>query len=666
MGESMMKPALALVAGRVRASFDRFRRDERGGMGVFIIFIFALMLVFGGLAVDLMRFEMRRVALTQAMDRAALAAASLTQKNADAKAIAEDWFAKSGIVDIAGWVDFSAPTVTAFSDAGLRRVKIDASVKSRNYFFDLFDGKSTVSYLEGPAVSEAAQGVDKIEVMLVLDITGSMGEPIVTGEAKTKIQALREAATDFVTIVKGNDSKNNISIGMVPYAAQVNIPVNLRQQFNVTDISTWDGVANAGVPNINCVEIPTSTYGSTGLSQSSSMKMAAVADTQTDVGANTIYVAPVAPVASARACSTKSSDPTFNHVMLPTKVGADVIARIARLTEGGNTYSVVAMRWGVALIDQMARPIYTAIGDPSVAGRPVDNNDTKTRKIIVLMTDGDHVTNTSVVDDYKTGLSPIYLGTDGNYAIKFATGGLALTGGTRPTNCMGWTIPASANRNYFLPHMKDEKEKQKVGAAELEGNGTGTLKTLTNTDCDPNSWIAAVGSPTWPKTTADGSDADDERDIVTVPDGPDLDTLPDVVMVTSRQLDWSEVWRNVQLSWMVRQLYMRSAVSGTGTYATVRDTFRATYLTSTNNMDALLQQNCTAAKADTTGGVEIYGIALFPVSQQNGNGATQIRNCSSPAANNDNPYYYPAATSNDLKAAFRKIALDISELRLTQ
>lgn len=639
-------------------------------MGVFMVFIFALMLVFGGLAVDLMRFEMRRVALTQAMDRAVLAAANLDQKNADGtpkdgKVIAEDWFAKSGIVDIEGWVDFSAPTVKSFTDAGLRRVKINASVKSRNYFFGLFDGDTSLSFLEGPAVSEAAQGVDKIEIMLVLDITGSMSEKMVPGESKTKIQALRAAATDFVTIVKGNDSKNNISIGIVPYAAQVNIPVDLRQQFNVTHLSTWNGVANAGVPDINCIEIPTSTYTTTGLSQTSAMAMAAVADSKTVSPDSASFIAPAAPDIEDRACTTKPADPTYNHVMLPTKVGADVIARIARLTPDGNTYTAVGMRWGTALIDQLARPIYTAIGDPSVAGRPVDNSDTKTRKIIVLMTDGNHVTNRHVLDDFKTGLSPIYLGTDGNYAIKFVTGGTAMTGGSRPTNCMGWTINASDNRNFFLPHMKDEKETKKAGTAELEGYGTGEEKTLTRTDCDPNSWIAAVGAPIWPQTTVDGSDADNERDLVTVPDGPDLDTLPDVVLVTSRQLDWSEVWANVQVSWVARQLYARSGVGGAD-YGTVINKLRATYLSSTANMDALLQQNCTAAKKDVTGGVEIYGIALFPLSELTGNGATQISNCSSPAGDNDNPYYYPASSASDLQAAFRKIALDISELRLTQ
>ena len=84
--------------------------------------------------------------------------------------------------------------------------------------------------------------------------------------------------------------------------------------------------------------------------------------------------------------------------------------------------------------------------------------------------------------------------------------------------------------------------------------------------------------------------------------------------------------------------------------------FRGTYLSSVANMNALLQQNCTAAR---NAGIEIYGIAFAaPL-----NGSTQISNCSSSPKEN---YFFDAADSAKLSAAFRMIAVDISELRLTQ
>ena len=639
----MTTPVLTAAYRRLSASASAFTRDETGSIGIFMIFMFVLMFMFGGIAVDVMRFETRRVALQQTMDRAALAAASLTQTG-DGRAIAREWFDKTDIAGGLDMVDYTEPTITAVNDAGLRRVTINSEIRSYNYFIGKFynDGTRDITYLQGPALSEAAQGVSDIEVMLVLDITGSMGDPAVAGESKKKIQALREAATEFVNIVKGNDSKNGISIGVVPYAAQVNVPVELRQQFNENKVSVWDGVANAGVPDINCLEFPTSSFSSTGFSLSTSINMAAVADSNSDslpVVTNpattnpTDFVTPAAgaPVRTSRACTTNAEtgstawiDADVNKVLLPTKNIQPVLDKIDRLTAAGNTYIAVGMRWGTALIDEAAKPIYTAIGDSTVQGRPDANSSTRTRKIIILMTDGEHVSNNHIFDTYKTGLSPIYRGADGNFAIRYNTGGIALTGGTRPggtsgNKCSGWVLSNFANRQYFVPHLKRNSVKQNSGS-NPEGAGTGAA---TVGACDPQAWLTA---PTW-----SGSG-------------------------TVRQLDWSEVWRYVRVGWMARQLYVRSGVNGTGSYSTVMNTFRGTYLSGVSNMNSLLQANCTAAR---NAGIEIYGIAFAAPA----NGQTQINNCSSSPKEN---YYFNAADSAKLSAAFRMIAIDISELRLTQ
>jgi len=615
------------VFGRFVQSVGRFRDDESGALTFFMLLMFVMMIVFGGIAVDVMRFETRRVAMQQTLDRAALAAASLTQTRTP-QAIAADWFQKAGLGEDLAMVQFSDPTVAAVSDAGLRRVTMSARVRSYNFFMGIF---SNNDYLDGPTHTEAAQGVSQIEVMLVLDITGSMGQS--AGNGKTRIQALREAATDFVTIVKGNDTKNGVSIGMVPYAAQVNIPVNLRNQFNAINISAWDGIVNAGVPNIDCMEFPTSTYGTTGISLTDPISMAAVVDASNDVTDTTDFLAPVGPNRASRACttvndvaSTPHNEATANQVFLPTKNGEAVKERISRLVAAGNTYIAVGMRWGTALIDESARPIYTAIGDPSVAGRPADNDSIETRKIIILMTDGSHVTNQHIFDAYKTGLSPIWRGSDGNFAIRYTAGGPARTNGTRPgsgtsstTSCSGWQLTNYAEREYFVPHLKRNLVRKKSGS-DPEGEGSGEEVAGA---CDPQAWLA---TPTW-----SGSG-------------------------TVVQLDWSEVWRHVRVSWVARQLYMRSNVSGTSSYSTIMNQFRGTYLTSVANMNSLLQQNCTAAR---DAGIEIYGIAFAAPAA----GQTQINGCSSFPKEN---YYFNATDGDKLQAAFKQIATDISDLRLTQ
>ncbi|MCU0905451.1 MAG: pilus assembly protein TadG-related protein [Tabrizicola sp.] len=579
------------VAG-LRHGFARslvgFRDDERGSMTLIITFMFILMIMWGGIAVDVMRYETRRVTLQQTLDRAALAAASLQQTRTPQQ-IVEDWFSKSGLeTETLKFVDYSQAVVVAQNDAGLRKVNVRADVFSQNFFMSWYSPRD---FFQSPLQSEAAQGVSQIEVMMVLDITGSMGESL--GGGKTKIQALREAATNFVDIVKGNDTKNQISIGIVPYAAQVNIPVNLRQQFNVTNVSSWYGVPNAGVPNRNCVEFPTSSFGSTGYSLTDPLPMAAVADARSDSNTSGNYQSPQGPT------NVTCVDGNGNLVLLPTKDGNVVKSRIAALRDGGNTYIAVGMRWGTALMDQAARPIYTAIGDVSVQGRPADNADDRTRKIIILMTDGEHVENMHVRDAYKSGPSPIWRGADGRFAVRFWPGGTNFNDNARP--------PCAGANEYFVPHLQ------------------------SGTSCAAAAWVS---SPSW-----SGSGA--------------------VV-----QLDWSEVWRYVRVSWVAQQLYVRSNVTGTGNLATVRDQMRTVYLTNTTNMDNLLQQNCAAARALPSaggGGIEIYGIMFDD--RPSTRGIAAIYGCSSLPKTT---YYYEPRSAADLTSVFNAIATDISDLRLTQ
>ena len=652
--EMLRKPANRPASARVVRKFSDFRSEEEGGVTIFVVMLFVMMILFGGIAVDVMRFEWRRVTLQETMDRAMLSAANLViPPDETPQTVAQSWFDVAGLGDELT-VDYSAPVITGESTNSSRRVVGTARVRSYNHFMHMMD----YPWFEGPVASGAQQGVSKIEVLLVLDVTGSMGEASGT---TTKIAALRTAATNFVNILKFNrdaggnytipkDPNNLISIGMVPYSSNVNIPVPLRNQFTVTDISTWDAIPNAGVPNINCFEIPETTFGQTGLSRTTSIRMAAVADTSrsvpnfsttTTTAGGTVTLSRATPVApnmnsNEVVCNhgdnpgTATNETTGNMVLLPTTVPATVTNQIALLQPRGRTSIAVGMRWGSALMDETARPIYSALrgGEPAMAGRPVNNNDAETRKIIVLMTDGDHVASKHVRDAFKSGPSPIWRGADGNLAIRFTNGGAALTGGTRPfigtgRTCSGWSLAdttsngVTVSRNYFIPHLKPNSVAQRRNS-DPEGQGTGTVITGA---CAPLSWQAA---PTW---TGSG---------------------------TVRQLDWSEVWRFVRIDWMVEQLYIRSGVTGTSNYDTVYNHFVGDYLQNDAYMDGLLNTNCTAAK---TAGFEVFGIVL-------GDNVTEapVRNCASPGTG----FYYRAYNGSELNSAFEQIAVLVSPLKLTQ
>ena len=663
------KAAKRSISARLRQKVSGFRSDESGAIAIFVMIIFVMMLYVGGIAVDVMRSEMRRVAYQQTADRAALAASNIVLPPSQTPvSVCLDWWAKGGLGDELT-VDNYAPTCSGLATASSRETQLVGSVRSYNWFMHMLD----VPYFDIPITTGAEQGVSKIEVIMALDITGSMAE---ASGSTTKIAALREAATNFVNILKFNrdsngnptttkDPNNLISIGMVPYSSTVNVPAALRNQFTVSYLSWWGGQPNQGVPGINCLEIPESTYGATALSRTSAIPMMAVAHTGASnpnlavtnpAAANTngqngglvnrAYAAWAVPSKNTNSytCNdgqnynTGTDEAASNLVAMPSTSITALRNQIAQLNPRGTTSIAVGMRWATALIDEDARPIYAALrgSESAMAGRPAENDDNETRKIIVLMTDGTHVASRHVRDPFKSGLSPIWLGADNRMAIEYNDSGVGLTGGVRPginptgnpqNSCSGWSLANTivngnvVRRNFFVPHLKATSVRRRVGA-QAEGAGTGTQVTG---GCDPRAWVAGVnGVPAW-----QGSGA-------------------------VRRLDWSEVWALTSVDWVIEQLYMRSNVSTATDYNTVYNTMVGNYLTGTGNMDNLLNTNCTAAKE---AGVEVFGIVL-------GNDVTPgpIQRCSSPGTG----YFYHVTNANDLNTAFEQIAVLISELRLTQ
>lgn len=684
--DMLNKPATRTVFADVTRKFSDFRSDEGGAIAIFVIFIFVMMVMFGGIAVDVMRFEMRRVALQETMDRATLSASNVVlPPDQLPQTVALEWFNKAGLGDYLTY-DYTIESVTGEATANSRRTTMKAKVRSYNWFMHMLD----VPYFEGPAVSSAQQGEAKTEVILALDITGSMAE---SSGSTTKIAALRQAASNFVTIMKYNkdtsgaytinkDPNNLISIGMVPYSSNVNIPVNLRNQFTVSNLSSWNYIANQGVPKINCFEIQPSTFTTTGLSLTTPIPMAAVAlvaksapsVTPTAIGSTTgdatnggkVGISWTAAVAidtnsGTYMCnhgdnpSTGADESASNLVMLPSTDVTALRSQILTLNPRGNTSIAVGFRWATALIDEQARPIYTALraGVPGMAGRPANNADGEgvthtdgskgTRKIIVVMTDGTHVSSRHVLDAYKSGPSPIWRGTDGKMAIEFNDSGVGINGGKRPginptgtpapvNSCSGWSLAnkvvsgVTVKRNFFVPHLKASSVTRTNDPTRAEGNGnTGSAVTGA---CDPRAWITPPTGATTPWWTGSG---------------------------TVTRLDWSEVWRYASVDWVIEQLYMRSNVVGATDYNTIYNLMVGNYLTSTTNMDSLLATNCTAAK--TQAGIEVFGIIL-------GDDVTEapIKNCASPGTG----YYYKVTNADDLNAAFEQIAKIISPLRLTE
>ncbi len=225
-----------IPATRLRpAAFARFARREDGGMIVLSLIFFLLMVMMGGMAVDLMRYENARTKLQQTLDRSILAAASLKQ-TADPEVVVRDYFAKAGMAD---------QLVDVRADPALdsRLVEAEGRVVVPTIFMHMLD----IQQITAPASGAAVESVNNIEISLVLDISGSM----LDGD---QIGKLRTAAKNFFAKVLDGDAAITTSINVVPYAGHVNPGPRLFSLFGATRTHNDN----------NCIELAAADYLTTG------------------------------------------------------------------------------------------------------------------------------------------------------------------------------------------------------------------------------------------------------------------------------------------------------------------------------------------------------------------------------------------------------------------
>ncbi|MEM8791740.1 MAG: pilus assembly protein TadG-related protein [Pseudomonadota bacterium] len=379
----------------------RFAGSERGGITLFTVVILIWMIVLGGMGVDFMRHEIQRADLQNAIDRGVLAATNLSAELKGSIIIdgVEEQLTEEQVAERI--VNEYVSTRNMAGQETLVQVLLNgSSVNERSVVANARSAVPTIFFrmvgLDQFDVVVGAGAIQEIpvktEIVLVLDISGSMGEntdipirdennEIIGTEEIEKIELLKQATETFFGIVLGGDT-DNVVISVVPFSSRVAVPERVADQlylgfnrhhsfstcFAFEDLDFTDTAIGMGVGD----EIDQSRRYQERVRDDGSI----------------VYGCPN---------QENNSFQTFtnNRVQLTNYVNS--------LTTERWTAAQIGMKFGVSLLDPAAAPIMQDLIDrdelpASFAAYPHDWNDDSARKFIVLMTDGRNTRLNSITD----------------------------------------------------------------------------------------------------------------------------------------------------------------------------------------------------------------------------------------------------------------------------
>jgi len=421
-----MLPRLRATWGAAEKKAQLFRKKEDGSLIMFSLFIFLAMIIFGGIAVDLMLYENRRTHVQNSTDRAVLAAANLDQ-TVDSKEVVVDYLSKVGINISADDV-----SVNEISSGGLvtgRQVAVNVSGGFETLLMNLV-GVETLPF---NALSEAEESVRDIEVSLVLDISGSMG-------SNSKLENMQSAAKEFLDDILETADDDRVSVSVVPYSTQVSVGPDLLAQLNSEHNHNYS----------HCVNFDDEDFDTTAI-QRSRIQVDADGNDVYELDADGVPVIdddgqPIPVFELVPLSQTASFDPWRSYgggrnemdLLYPvcrfdgdhvdiTPWSNNVVAlknQIDGLSANGNTSIDVAMKWGTALLDpSLNGALNNLMADPNVEidseffPRPHPHEFEDALKFIVVMTDGINTTQYELKDKYKVGQSPYIIESDGDVLV---------------------------------------------------------------------------------------------------------------------------------------------------------------------------------------------------------------------------------------------------------
>ncbi|HPD92956.1 MAG TPA: VWA domain-containing protein [Pararhodobacter sp.] len=326
------------VSAATRARIGRFAHRDEGTFAVLSIFVFVSMLIFAGLAIDMMRHEDVRLRMQGASDRAVLAATML-RDNASAatpEQILQAYFAAEGLSDQLG-ANYRIET----GEDGSRTITVVPTATVPSLFMRLV-GVNDFAVATPARATESVGGGVKLELVMVLDVSGSMN-------GQGKIGAMRDAAVALTDTLLTGAEPGTVAITLVPYDTWVLPPPGFLNYFSslsgsgaCNDWAIWNQITGS-------------------LNEPS----------------------------ARRNCSTATWRTVHPYVSNQTQAET----YINELMASGTTSIDLGVRYGALFFDPSIRPaisglIANGIIDPAFEGRPYDWDEPNVVRALILLTDG--------------------------------------------------------------------------------------------------------------------------------------------------------------------------------------------------------------------------------------------------------------------------------------
>jgi Flp pilus assembly protein TadG len=362
------------LAAKRQDIIRNFITREDGSLVVFSLFLIPMMLILGGMAVDFMRYEGKRAVIQDTADRAALLAANLEfTDSGEAAAVVEDYFTKAGLEEY-----LDGPAIVS-ENINSRTVEVNVAQPMNTFFLNMVG----INEIDAAAHSVATQGVGNVEISLVLDISGSMGNATKdangnnTGE--TKMEAMQAAATTFINTALQDSNKDRVSLSLVPYSEHVNIGKTMFDRMNTDEKHDFS----------HCVDFLDSDYSDAGLDPTRIY----------DQGQHFDHRSTGSTLNTPNCLSE-----THEQVTAMSQDRVALVNQIALFEPTTMTSIFLGMKWGLALLDPSTKTMVSPEADAAFSNRPVafstESESNDTRKVLVIMTDGQNTESTRLKEEY--------------------------------------------------------------------------------------------------------------------------------------------------------------------------------------------------------------------------------------------------------------------------